>query len=144
MNWLLAIPLELRLIFLFVLGTFLGSLANLAAYRLAWHARRISPWSRPDPKAAELKIPPRRLFDHVPIWGWLGLSRETPLHGRGFWIRPMAVELICGFALSWLYWWEVDQAALLPQALARAIPSSWSYMLHAQFAAHALFICGPP
>ena len=138
MNWLLAIPMELRLVILFVAGTFIGALANLAAYRLAWNARCISPWSKPDAHAQSLKIPPRRFFDRVPIWGWLGLSREAALHGRGFWIRPMTVELVYGFALAWLYWWEVDRAALLPEVFARTAPQSWSYMLHAQFAVHAL------
>ena len=137
---MLAIPLELRLVFLFVLGALLGSLANLAAYRLAWGARAISPWSRPDPRAAELKIPPRRLFDHVPIWGWLGLAREAPLHGRGFWIRPLLVELVCAFGLAWLYWWEIDRAALLPQGLGRAIVKNSMTMLHVQFAVHTLLI----
>ncbi len=140
MNWLLAIPLELRLIFLFVLGSLLGSLANLAAYRLAWGARSISPWSSPDPRATELKIPSRRHFDRMPIWGWLGLAREAPLHGRGFWIRPMLVELGCAFGLAWLYWWEIDQAALLPEGLGRAILLSWMPMLHVQFTVHALLI----
>ena len=125
---------------LFVLGALLGGLANLAAYRLAWHARWISPWSGPDPRAKELKIPPRRLFDRVPIWGWLGLAREAPLHGRGFWIRPMLVELACAFGLAWLYWWEIDQTALLPEALRRAIPRTWMLMLHVQFAVHTLLI----
>ena len=140
MNWLLTIPLELRLICLFVLGALLGGLANLAAYRLAWHVRWISPWSSPDPRVKELKIPPRRLFDRMPIWGWLGLAREAPLHGRGFWIRPMLVELACGFGLAWLYWWEIDQRALLPTVIGRAMPLSWMPMLHAQFVVHALLI----
>jgi len=139
-NWLLAIPLELRLVFLFVLGALLGSLANLAAYRLAWHARSISPWSSPDPRAKELKIPPRRLFDLMPIWGWLGLTREVPLHGRGFWIRPMLVELACAFGLAWLYWWEIDQVALLPAGPGGMMPAGWMPVVHVQFAVHAFLI----
>jgi len=139
-NWILAIPLELRLIGLFVLGAFAGAMANLAAYRLAWNSRHISPWSARDVRAAQLEIPPRRFFDRMPIWWWLGLSREAPLHGRGFWIRPMLVELCCGFGLAWLYWWEVDQAALLPCEIAAAVPASWTFMLHAQFAVHAILI----
>lgn len=140
MNWILEIPLELRLIGLFVLGAFAGAMANLAAYRLAWNSRHISPWSAQDVRAAQLKTPPRRFFDCMPIWGWLGLSREASLHGRGFWIRPMLVELCCGFGLAWLYWWEVDQAALLPREIATAVPASWTFMLHAQFAVHAILI----
>ncbi len=140
MNWLLAIPLEARLIFLFVAGAFLGGLANLATYRLAWHACWISPWSRPDPRLLELKIPPRRMFDRVPIWGWLGLAREAPLHGRGFWIRPMLVELACAFGLAWLYCWEIDQKALLPAMVPIAMPANIMTILHVQFAVHTLVI----
>ena len=81
MNWILDIPIEVRVTVLFLLGAALGSLANLAAYRLAWNKRPISPLSAPDPIA-----PPRHWFDRVPIFGWLGLWRETALHGRGFWI----------------------------------------------------------
>ena len=65
--------------------------SNLAIYRLAWYPRPISPWSRPDPSA-----PPRRVWDRLPIFGWLGLRREATLHGTGFWIRPMLLELLAG------------------------------------------------
>ena len=64
---------------------------NWAIYRLAWNRRPISPWSPPDPSA-----PPRRLCDRLPIVGWLGLRREAALHGAGFWIRPMLIEILPG------------------------------------------------
>ena len=133
MNLILAIPLEARLIALFVLGSVLGSLANLATYRLAWRQRAISPWSAADPKA-----PPRGWFDRVPIFGWLGLWRESPLHGRGFWIRPMLVELLSAFSLAWLYHWEVVEGGLLPADLPAQLPAAWQAALHAQFAVHGL------
>ena len=116
-NLILTIPLEFRLAALFVLGTVLGSLANLGTYRLAWHARPISPWSRPDP---DPKTPPRHWTDRVPIFGWLGLRREASLHGAGFWIRPLLVELLAGFGLAWLYWWEIDRLGLLARVDAPA------------------------
>ncbi|HLA85817.1 MAG TPA: A24 family peptidase [Thermoguttaceae bacterium] len=133
MNWILAISLEARMAALFVLGAALGGLANLAAYRLAWNRRAISPLSAPDAKA-----PPRHWFDRVPIFGWLGLWRETPLHGRGFWVRPMAVELAAAFGLAWLYSWEVADAGLLPAGLRGQAPAAWLTAMHAQFAAHTL------
>ena len=43
MHLILALPMEARLAAIFVLGACLGSLVNLAAARLAWHPRRISP-----------------------------------------------------------------------------------------------------
>ena len=137
MNLMLQIPLEFRLAGLFVLGTVLGSLANLGTYRLAWHARPISPWSRPDP---DPKTPPRHWTDQVPIFGWLGLRREASVHGAGFWIRPLLVELLAGFGLAWLYWWEIDRLGLLPVSTPRPVPVAWMTMLHVQFAVHVLLV----
>ena len=137
MNFILTIPIELRLAAMFIVGTVLGSLANLGTYRLAWNSRPISPWSRPDPK---LKTPARRWTDRVPIFGWLGMRREASLHGAGFWIRPLLVELLFGFGLAWLYWWEIGQLGLLPASMPRAVPAEWMNVLHVQFAVHALLV----
>ncbi|MBN1911833.1 MAG: prepilin peptidase [Pirellulales bacterium] len=140
MNAILSIPWEYRLAVLFVLGTLLGSLANAGVYRLAWHPRRIGPWSPRDPKA-----PPRRWTDWLPIFGWLGLRREAPLHGTGYWVRPMLLELACGFGLMWLYYWETEALGLVPGALAQVVhagraPAAWMTMFHIQFAVHAFLI----
>jgi prepilin signal peptidase PulO-like enzyme (type II secretory pathway) len=124
--------LEYRLTGLLVLGVLLGCLANLAAYRLAWNPRAISPWG-PAPAGA----PPRHPSDRLPIVGWLGLRREAALHGRGFWIRPMVVELLAGLGLTVLYWWEVTQQGLKPQAPV-AVPAIWPWDLHVQFVVHAI------
>jgi prepilin signal peptidase PulO-like enzyme (type II secretory pathway) len=134
-NAILAMPWEVRLAVLFVLGACLGSLVNLAVDRLAWHPRRINPWS-----AGTAGAPPRRLADRLPIFGWLGLRRESPLHGAGFWIRPMLTELLCGAGLAALYWWEIDCAGLLPPGLPRPLPPNWMVVLHAQYAAHVVLI----
>jgi len=123
------------LILLFLLGVCAGSLANLGIYRLAWHPRRIGPWSRPDEKA-----PPRRWHDRLPITGWLGLRREAGLHGAGFWVRPMLLELLCGIAFAALYWWEIGQSGLLPPNVPRPLPADWIAVLHYQFAAHLILI----
>jgi leader peptidase (prepilin peptidase)/N-methyltransferase len=131
----LAIPFELRLVGLFVAGVCVGSLVNWAVYRLAWHRRAISPWSGPSPDA-----PPRRWYDRVPIWGWLGLRRESSLHGAGFWVRPMLVELLCGFGLAALYWWEVGRIGLLPRGIARPLPLDVLVTLHAQYVCHVVLM----
>jgi leader peptidase (prepilin peptidase)/N-methyltransferase len=100
--------MEAVLAAIFVLGTILGSLANWAIYRLAWHQRTISPWG---PKPEDAK--PRAALDRVPVIGWLGLARESSIHGRGFWIRPMLLELSMGVGLAALCWWEVIQRGLI-------------------------------
>jgi prepilin signal peptidase PulO-like enzyme (type II secretory pathway) len=135
-NQLLAIPIEGRLGVLFVLGACAGSLANWAIYALAFHPRPISPLSRLDPKA-----PPRRLLDRVPILGWLLLRHEAELHGRGFWVRPMLLELLLGLGFAALYWWEVDQLGLLPAGLAARPAPAWLMLtLHGIYLAHALLL----
>ena len=45
MNQFIAIPLELRLILLFVIGAVLGSLVNLVVDRLREETPRSSPWN---------------------------------------------------------------------------------------------------
>jgi len=116
-NFVLAIPLEVRLALLFILGTAAGSLMNLAIYRLAWRARSISPWSAPLPKA-----PRRKWSDRLPVFGWLGLRRESRLHGGAVWVRPMIVELGSGLSFAAIYWWEVVRRGLLPELAIPAFP----------------------
>jgi leader peptidase (prepilin peptidase)/N-methyltransferase len=130
MNFILSIPMNARLAVVFALGVCIAAAVNWAIYRLAWYSRPISPWSPPDPSA-----PPRRLTDRLPIVGWFGLRREAALHGAGFWIRPMLLEILTGAALAWLYWWEIGQAGLLPPAMQQQ--PIW---MHQQFAAHVILI----
>src|SRR4029077_10216670 len=78
-------------------------------YLLAGQSRPISPWSRPPAEA-----PPRPFWCRLPVIGWLGLRREAVVHGRGFWIRPMLIELLCGMTLVFLYLWEVEWWRLVP------------------------------
>lgn len=135
MDLILGLRLELRLAGLFVFGLLAGSLANLGIYRLAWHPRAISPWSRPDPKA-----PPRRLTDRLPVFGWLGLRREAGLHGTGFWIRPLLLELLAGIGLAALYWWEIHRLGLLPPDDLPRGSGGPLVVLHTQYAAHVALI----
>lgn len=105
---LAALPPSLVLVAVFLVGTVLGALCNWAIYRLAWHAREISPWG-PTPTGAK----PRAALDRVPVVGWLRLARESDLHGRGFWLRPMFLELGMGLGLATLCWWGVFQRGLI-------------------------------
>jgi len=127
-----ALPFAVRLPAMFLLGTVVGAVVNWMSYRWAWHPRPISPWMVPDPLA-----PKRRWWDRLPVLGWLGLRREAAVHGWGFWIRPMAVELVCGVGCAALYWWEVGSAGLLPDFLP-PLSSQVLTVLHLQFAAHII------
>jgi len=115
-----------------IVGAIAGSAINAGIYGLAWWPRPISPWQQRDPKA-----PPRRGSDFLPVIGWLGLARETPIHGRGFWLRPMLVELACCIGLPALYYWETSYS-LAPSLVGVVAPAILS--LHHQFLAHAMLM----
>jgi prepilin signal peptidase PulO-like enzyme (type II secretory pathway) len=126
---MIPLPVELRMAVLFLVGTMAGSLINLAVYRLTWNPRPFSPWS-----AAPAAASPRRWTDCIPVVGWLGLRREAALHGSGFWIRPMVVELLAGVGFAALYWWEIGNLGLF----ARPAPPVPPTLLHIQYACHVL------
>ncbi|HEX3601913.1 MAG TPA: A24 family peptidase [Lacipirellulaceae bacterium] len=127
--------LAVRLLFIFVGGTFLGSLVNWAIYSLAWNRRAISPWSR-CPEAA-----PRRWPDRVPIFGWFTLRREAHVHGPRFWLRPMLLEVATGVALAALYWWEVDRVGLIQDQLRGVAIVTPAWAVHWQFVSHGILLC---
>ena len=140
---MLAPPLWIGLLVAAIAGLVAGGYVNWAVYTLAWNRRPISPWAKPHEGA-----PRRQLSDLVPVWGWLGLRREAPLHGAGFWRRPLAVELLLSFAWAALYWWEVDRQGLLhPQfealagrALAPLTFAAPEWTTLATFLSHALLM----
>ena len=105
---LAALSLPLTLTAAAVVGLLLGVVVNWATYWLAWNRRHVSPWSPPHADA-----PPRRASDRLPLAGWWGLRREHAVHGRGFWIRPLMVELAMAAGVAALVWWEVDQLGLI-------------------------------
>ncbi len=94
-----------------MLGIAIGVLANWAIYRLAWDARLIGPWVPADETA-----PPRKPSDRIPIIGWLGLRREASIHGSGFWVRPMLIELAMAIGIPLYYWFVTQTGLLLPPA----------------------------
>jgi prepilin signal peptidase PulO-like enzyme (type II secretory pathway) len=118
---------------LFVAGAILGAAANFLIYRLETRPRAIGPWMKPSPKA-----PPRQWSDYIPIFGWLGLRREAAIHGPGFWIRPLAVELLMGVGVAALYHYEVILGGLLPVDFRRPFTPAIVEMLRCQFAAHVV------
>ena len=108
-NTWIALPFGLRVAFLALLGIVLGAVGNFAIYNFAWFKRPIGPWSKPDPNAPE-----RRVSDRIPILGWIGLKRESQIHGAGFWVRPMLIEVAMLFAVPVYYWYVTQSGSLLP------------------------------
>lgn len=129
--------MELRLAALAILGAFGGCLVNAAIDAWAWQPRRVSPWLR-----RSASTPQRTWLDLVPILGWWRLRREAKLHGAGFWIRPLLIELGCGIGLAAIYWFEVVRIGLIapqiPAALGPIDPVSVAGVVHAQFVSHAV------
>ena len=140
---LAVVPLPAALAAAFVGGLIAGALVNWAVYGFAWNRRAISPWGPRDERAA-----PRRATDRLPIAGWWGLRRETPIHGPRFWVRPMVVELLMGVGWAALYWWEVGRQGLLAEqfaALAQGVlppgaVEAPTWITIAAFASHALLV----
>lgn len=132
-NFILSIPIEVRLTLLFLLGTLLGGQLNRGIYRLAWNRRAIGPWSLPLDG-----VPSRHWSDRLPIVGWWGLRREAAWHGRGYWVRPLLLELGTGIFFAVLYWLETDQLMLWPSLPGLAAPEPW--VVHAQYFSHIILV----
>ncbi len=136
MLWFTDLPLDARYGILALLGLIAGSFANYLIYSWAYYPRHISPWAPPCSEDSK-----RTLFDRVPILGWLTLRREASIHGRGFWIRPLLIELAMAIAIPALYWFETQTGGLLPAELRGANTiagfSSWG---HSIFAIHAVIL----
>jgi prepilin signal peptidase PulO-like enzyme (type II secretory pathway) len=132
-NAFLNLPIEIRLTLLFFMGLLVGGQLNRGIYRLAWFSRDWGPWSPPPAEA-----PPRCRGDRLPVIGWWGLRREAAWHGRGYWIRPLLIELATGIGFAVLYWGEVDQRWLWPALPDVAAPPLTA--LYAQCFSHLVLV----
>jgi prepilin signal peptidase PulO-like enzyme (type II secretory pathway) len=120
-------PFPAQILLVALGGAVAGSFVNLAIYSLGYfEAKPISPWSQ------QANGTRRTWLDCVPILGWLLLRRESDQWGRGFWIRPLLIELSLALGLAWLYQAEM-QGILLPN-------NPDSIVRWAQFVSHVLLI----
>lgn len=136
MEQLLDAPLWIRLIVIFAASAVVASWLNAAIYEFAYDRRRFSPWQPTPPGVGQ-----RGWLDRTPIVGWLRLRRDSGQLGERFWARPFALEILFPLAIAALYWWEVEQHALIDPQIPVAGDVNWrtlSGVLHAQFLAHAL------
>lgn len=117
----------------FVVAAVAASLANAAVYEWAWNQRRYSPW-QPTPEG----VGPRGWLDRLPIVGWLRLRRDAAVLGRGFWVRPMLVELLFAAAMAGLYWWEVGAQGLVAAQAAPFTPAAPTGWLWSAFVTHSV------
>ena len=106
----ISLPIAVRYGLLAVLGLLMGAVANHLIYRRCYFPRPIGPWGPADEKAG-----PRRWMDYVPVLGWLALRRQVSVHGKGFWIRPLLIEVALAVSLPLLYDWYVVSGMLVPE-----------------------------
>lgn len=129
-GWL-GLPVPLRLVLLALAGLVVGGQINRGIYTLAWKPRWISPWS-----SAPIGHSRRRAIERIPMFGWILLRREGTVHGRGFWIRPLLIELGVAAVFAGLYWWEVVQLELIPRLPGMPPADLLQPIVHAQLLAH--------
>ncbi|TWT39763.1 prepilin peptidase [Blastopirellula retiformator] len=133
MNAWLALSIELRMFLLMVVGAIAGGQINRAIYRLRSTPASIDPWTKKLDNA-----PSRSWFDRIPVFGWLSLSREVPLHGGYYWVRPLSIDLFFALFTPYYYWMMV-QGDLLPEIIMTpAAQMQWA--LHATFLSHMTLI----
>jgi leader peptidase (prepilin peptidase) / N-methyltransferase len=112
------LPLWLTLVWLFVLGTIVGSFLNVVVYRLPRGLSIVHPGSR-----CPACNHPIRWYDNVPIIGWLFLRGHCRDCGSAISVRYPLVELSLGLmflAVGWNDWVRPQQIA---SAMAAAQPA---------------------
>ncbi|MGI9445132.1 MAG: prepilin peptidase [Rubripirellula sp.] len=131
----LDLTFENQCVLVAVFGLFGGALANWMIYQFAYfNPRPISPWG-PRPDAAT----PRSFWDRLPVVGWCFLRRESKVHGRGFWIRPLLIELGTAISLVWLFQFETQSGELLPARMRLAeVLTDFAPYANSMFFAHAI------
>ncbi len=118
-----------------ILGAFIGTQVNRAIFVWCWYLYRpFSPWT-----AAVEGVEPRQKKDFIPVLGWWFLRRNSAIHGRGFWVRPLVIEVVCAAALPALWWWYV-QGGPFPAFFTDSQPDfpvgvtswvRWMFVMHA-------------
>lgn len=93
----------LQILTLALMGGLFGAFINWATYRWGYRKWSYSPWSKP--AAGSLS---RKLTDYLPVIGWLGLRRDSQVHGGTFWIRPLVTELVWVIGLPCFFFWEMQ------------------------------------
>ncbi len=110
-----------------LLGLVAARFINWAIVNWAYFAQPLGPWA-----AAPQGSPAHSWRDHLPLLGWVRLRRESNVHGRLYWLRPMLIELLFPLAIAWYYHFCISGGALgLGQAAKGLAPE-----LHWQFLGH--------
>lgn len=139
------------LVWLFVLGSVIGSFLNVCVYRIPQHERfldqlrgLVSPGSH-CPKCNT----PIRKTDNIPILGWLRLKGRCRDCGLRISFRYPLIEFLNGLLFVVVYWFELPREfQTLPwesctwSALGPHLANGWSDItqLHLQYAYHMILL----
>ncbi len=136
-SWFLSIPLPLRFALLFLAGACLARPSIWAFIASHTCGGESAPGRTPEASC-------RRATGWIEFPSLAGRgSREASVHGRGFWIRPMLIELGFALGLPWLYWWEIQRQALMVFPVAPNLATldlSAMAALHAEYAVHVALL----
>jgi leader peptidase (prepilin peptidase) / N-methyltransferase len=104
------LPLWIGYVFVFAVGSAVGSFLNVVIYRVPREMSIVFPNSKCP--ACDTPIKP---YDNLPLLGWLLLRGKCRACGEGISVRYPAVELLT--ALLWcLAFWQVGWSPMLPVA----------------------------
>ena len=145
-----------------LIGVCIGAFLNWLADYWGWNQRFRSPWRhipnhlmqkalhhfRADQNhrrskgsrtsSVDVSVFRKTWFDYLPLVGWLHFARFSPLIGRGFWVRPFFVELLCGVGLVFLYHWEFELQKLWIVPLAGMLQETQTVLL-TRYILHVVF-----
>ncbi|MDO4584924.1 MAG: A24 family peptidase [Planctomycetia bacterium] len=120
----------------FLFGVILGAIVNYAVGAFAWFPRGISPWCAQQGRG----LPARKGWDYVPILGWLTLRRESRVLGKGFWIRPLLVEVGLGLFAVWFYHFHVTRTEGLAAFYGIPLSTGEMWTLYGRFLFQMVFV----
>ncbi len=132
LNSFISLSISVRMLCVLMVAILAARLANWAIYNWAHFSRRLGPWTAGTPSS------PRTWADHLPVYGWWLMRRESKTHGRNFWLRPLLIELILPLAMVWYYRFLIEGGTLpAPYSiLSKAIQPD----LHGQFLGNLVLI----
>ncbi|MCM2375163.1 prepilin peptidase [Aporhodopirellula aestuarii] len=142
----LSLPQPLMLALLAIGGIAIGAAANHVITTWCWYPRPISPWVRlsewkwdDEHRAIAEGLPPRSFWDRMPLIGWLRLRRETSLHGTGFWVRPLLIELGLAITIPVMHHCWIE-GQLLPQSMPAPVIATFAPWMTLLFFVHAILL----
>lgn len=131
LNGFIALPMAARIALVVIVSLALARFINWAIYNWAYTKSPFGPWAKPP-----AGCPVHTWRDHLPVIGWWRLRRESALHTKIFWIRPLLLELIFPVALASYYHFYVSGGTLATRTAAIVLQPE----LHSQFIGHYILL----